>query len=665
MKRILRTALVLLLCLTLYLCLVPAAHAEEVASGEWGNLHWTLDDVGLLTISGEGEMNKLGSTDAWRAFQNQIVEVVIMPGVTSIGEEAFGDCARLKNITIPEGVTNIGRSAFYGCRRLISMTIPKSVTGIGYSAFRGCSSLTSVTIPKSVTTIGVEAFYGCSSLTNITIPEGLTSIGEGAFSRCSSLNGIWVSENNLSFSSDAYGVLFNKGKDNLIQAPGTLNVYFVPSGVTNIGNSAFSECSSLTSITIPEGVTSIGSCAFYRCSNLTSVIIPKGVTRIDHDAFYGCNRLTSVTIPESVTSIGDGAFSGCTSLTSVTIPKGVTSIGDFAFSSCGRLTNVTIPESVTSINERAFSYCIRLTSITVPESIKYIDLYAFYACDNLKNIYYPGTKAQWEAIDIDDYNDPLLNATIHYGTVPEMYTVTYDANGGTGAPAAQTKEAGFALTLSAAVPTRESSTAGSFEVKLDSNDGSGSVTVLRAARTNRYTFKGWNTAADGTKTAYAPGAQYTLDEDLTLYAQWDSSTATAAVTLPTPTREGCIFKGWATSSSADSGITGSYTPSADVVLYAIWQSPDFILPASLTTIEAEAFAGGAFTYVHLPEGATVIRSRAFADCPNLAYIYIPEDTAVIAKDAFSGADGLTILGRSDSYAEFYAQRNGYTFIAVE
>ena len=69
MKRILRTALLLLLCLTLYCCLVPAAHAEEVASGEWGDLHWTLDDAGLLTISGEGEMRNFSdnSTDAWRA----------------------------------------------------------------------------------------------------------------------------------------------------------------------------------------------------------------------------------------------------------------------------------------------------------------------------------------------------------------------------------------------------------------------------------------------------------------------------------------------------------------------------------------------------------------------------------------------------------------------
>lgn len=94
-------------------------------------------------------------------------------------------------------------------------------------------------------------------------------------------------------------------------------------------------------------------------------------------------------------------------------------------------------------------------------------------------------------------------------------------------------------------------------------------------------------------------------------------------------------------------------------------APDFILPASLTTIEAEAFAGGAFNYAQLSEGVTAIGSRAFADCPNLAYIYIPTATGTIAKDAFADVDGLTILGHSDSYAEFYAQRNGYTFVALD
>ncbi|MBR3474643.1 MAG: InlB B-repeat-containing protein [Oscillospiraceae bacterium] len=151
------------------------------------------------------------------------------------------------------------------------------------------------------------------------------------------------------------------------------------------------------------------------------------------------------------------------------------------------------------------------------------------------------------------------------------YAITYDANGGTGAPAAQTKTHDVALTLSTIQPTRADETAGSYTVLLDPNGGSVSQDTLTAARTTSYTFNNWNTAANGSGTTYASGASYTANAAATLYAQWNSSTTTAAVTLPTPTREGFTFKGWATSASATSGTTGSYTPTDNVTLYAVWE----------------------------------------------------------------------------------------------
>ena len=259
---------------------------------------------------------------------------------------------------------------------------------------------------------------------------------------------------------------------------------------------------------------------------------------------------------------------------------------------------------------------------------------------------------------------PSGNVTLYALWTRKTYTVTYNANGGTYAPGTQTKTHGTNLTLSTTKPTRSNSSAGSYTVTLNANGGSVSPTSLSAARTTSYTFKNWNTASNGSGTSYAPGATYSTDANLTLYAQWNSSTSTAAVTLPTPTRSGYAFKGWATSKTASSGVIGSYTPTGNVTLYAIWSGPDFILPSSLTTIEAEAFAGGAFSYVKLPEGATTIGSRAFADCPSLRHIYIPEATTGIAADAFEGVSGLTILGHSGSYAEFYAQRNGFAFNPV-
>lgn len=160
------------------------------------------------------------------------------------------------------------------------------------------------------------------------------------------------------------------------------------------------------------------------------------------------------------------------------------------------------------------------------------------------------------------------SASITYAV--QTYAVTYNANGGSGAPSTQYKTYGTALTLSSTKPTKSSTSAGSYTVTLNANGGTCSSASLSAVRTTKYTFSKWNTNSSGTGTSYASGASYTTNAALALYAIYTSSTTTTAVTLPTPTRSGYNFMGWATSSTATSGTTGSYTPSGNVTLYAIW-----------------------------------------------------------------------------------------------
>ena len=342
--------------------------SDIVESGTCGdNLTWTLDKNGTLTIRGTGKMYDWSdeSDVPWYDFRNQVETVTIGTGVTSIGNRAFYNYGSLTSVTIPDSVTSIGRSAFCDCDSLTSVAIPDSVTTIGDFAFWGCDSLTSVTIPDSVTRIGELAFSYCYSLTSVAIPDSVTIIGDYAFVSCHNLKGIHVDTNNPVYAS-VDGVLFNKNKTLLIQYPGgKYGAYTLPDSVTNIVDSAFEDCYSLTSVTIPDSVTSIGECAFEDCDSLTSVAIPDSVTTISDSAFCDCDRLTSVAIPDSVTSIGNRAFGGCHSLTSVAIPDSVTSIGELAFAYCDSLTSVTIPDSVTSIGERAFAYCDNLTGIHV------------------------------------------------------------------------------------------------------------------------------------------------------------------------------------------------------------------------------------------------------------------------------------------------------------
>ena len=337
--------------------------------------------------------------------------------VTSIGDEAFSRCNGLTSITIPDSVTSIGSSAFYNCIRLTSVTIGSGVIIIGNEAFEECRGLTSITIPDSVTSIGSSAFYNCRGLTSVTIGNGVTSIESGAFSGCLGLTSMHIGAGIQEVSwlpNNVSKIAVTISKDNpylaidskamFAKSNGELSVskyisedttYNIPSAVdglsvTRIGDSAFYNCSGLTSITIPDGVTSIGSSAFSSCSGLTSITIPDSVTSIGSSAFYNCSGLTSVTIGSGVTSIGSSAFSSCSGLTSVTIGSGVTSIGSSAFSSCSGLTSITIPDSVTSIEDRAFKGCSGLTSITIPDSVTSIGSDAFYRCSGLTSVVIKG-----------------------------------------------------------------------------------------------------------------------------------------------------------------------------------------------------------------------------------------------------------------------------------
>ena len=298
---------------------------------------------------------------------NSLISITIPNSVTSIGGYAFSECNSLTSITIPDSTTSIGghilyNSAYYNdesnwenaalyigkqlvdtktsisgdytikdgtltiageafsyCESMTNITIPNSVLSIGDGAFSLCYDLENITIPNSVLSIGDMVFYSCDNFTSIIIPESVTSIGENIFGSCGRLTSILVDENNQYYSSDGFGVLYNKNKTNIVKYPEAKKdaSYIVLDGVNSIADYTFKGNHWLKSIIIPDSVVSIGDYAFEDCENIKSIIIPDGVTSIGDYAFCDCRSLESVIIPDSIISIGNNVFMGFNSLKNI------------------------------------------------------------------------------------------------------------------------------------------------------------------------------------------------------------------------------------------------------------------------------------------------------------------------------------------------------------
>ena len=262
-----------------------------------------------------------------------IKSVIIPTGVVKIGDQAFRFCHALKSVKIPNTVTIIGDLAFSSCHELTSIEIPKGTLTIGMSAFSYCSVLASVTIPDSVTKIDSYAFRGCKSLINITIPSSVLKMGYRVFEECDSIViKCEISKKPEGWDTGWKGVVrpVNWGNVALNENSGKkLNLEIVNGKIKKYTGTD-------TDIVIPEdlNITEIGDFAFMNCTSIKSVKIPRGVTVIGTRAFWGCSSLNNIQIPNSVTTIGAGVFYDCSSLEKITIPSSVTKMGYNVFLKC-------------------------------------------------------------------------------------------------------------------------------------------------------------------------------------------------------------------------------------------------------------------------------------------------------------------------------------------
>ena len=572
----------------------------------------------------------------------------------SIGGSAFCGTEhahpRFKEIQIPDSVETIGNAAFRYCQDLERITLPSTLQKLSNSTFQGCTALSEVTFPASLKTIEKGAFIGCRKLSEVKLPVSLTAIEVYVFDSCSSLETVFYdgslaqwSQINTSndFLGDScpslvmgdYTAQFIPVEDNPYDYPppktvtitkytGTESTVILPSTinswpVTKIGEDAFQDNTTITSVTIPDSVTEIGSNAFAGCTNLTSVkyggdwsnltiqsgnpavedaakdaaneqlfdfeftpdntavivtrykgtaadvTIPsrykgKPVTMIDHVAFHNSSVVTSVTIPDSVTAIPDYAFGFCSQLTNISIPNSVTFIGFSAFNSCTSLKSITLPSSLSTIQSYAFYNCGNLKTIRIPVSVTSIGNYAFDRCPNLMTVTYPGSKTQWD----DNITKGSNNDVLENNLICAKLEATFTADGTTLAPA-QTIDRGKKFTEPAA-PSKENHTfAGwyngdeKFDFDADTTNAPNVLNLVAKWDINKYTVQFVS--------------NYGSFDDQTI--EHGKPIDTAKLTIPPV--EGFTFDGWYADENRTIEFDFTKPITGDTKVYAKWTAKNY------------------------------------------------------------------------------------------
>ena len=443
----------------------------QAASGKCGdNLTWSYNEsTGELKISGTGDMYDYDSVQLpWNNYSYSI-----------------------KKIAIGDAVTHIGNNAFSGCRdwetMVTEVSIGKNVKSIGNCAFYECDDIRSIVIPDSVETIGAGAFDYCQHLRNVTIGKGLKSLADrddvfdlGNFEHCNVIEKFVVSSSNGYFSSDSYGVLFNKDKTVLLRYPSgnSRESYEVPSSVVNLYPSSFENSQlHLSTVKLPFGLKYIGTGAFYNCYELKTFNIPDTVTSIGDRAFEGAKiwstesnweggrqngvlyidkhlielrcsgdykvkegtltvaigasgfytedetGLTSLTLPDSLKYIGNGAFEGHKNLKTVKLGENIIDIGAEAFNGC-RITSIELPDSTKIIGESAFS-ANKLEKIVIPENVESIEEGAFGG-NPLKSIKVNSKNKKYISIDDIALTNKEKTVFLQYavGNTKTQYSIT-------------------------------------------------------------------------------------------------------------------------------------------------------------------------------------------------------------------------------------------------
>ncbi|MBQ3182758.1 MAG: leucine-rich repeat protein [Clostridia bacterium] len=346
-------------------------------TGTVGNLTWKIDGVGMLVISGTGEMIAPGG---WTAHSSSINNVIVEEGVTTLASSAFNSCTNIRSISLPSTLTTINVAAFYNCYSLSSINLPDGLDAIGDLSFFSCRSLRNINIPNGVSYIGSYSFSHCTSLESIDIPIAVNYMGCNAFDKCDNLQTV-----NINSLCDWCDIDFYNGKANPLSCAKNLWVNgqcvseaVIPEGTKKIKDYAFYNCDYIESIVIPDSITQIAPKAF---TNSESVVIKCSV--FSYPYVYAVNNSISTSYYEDIKSISienppektiypvNGSFDSEGMVLKVELSDGSTKniaqgfkIEDYDFSSAGsKSVTVSFGDAKT-----VFDVTVDPTVIDYPES---------------------------------------------------------------------------------------------------------------------------------------------------------------------------------------------------------------------------------------------------------------------------------------------------------
>lgn len=406
---------------------------------------------GVCTVSGKGAM-----TDD-TSYNKKIKKVIIKDGVTSLPEEAFAGCLKLKEISIADSVKSIGACAFMQTD-LREITIPNSVKKLGNSVLSSCKKLTKVKMPGNVKIIyGSDEYFPVFQFdvdSPVKTIELTSSLNLEIFMYLSAEN-IVVSKIDPKYTS-IDGLLYTKDGKSLVRIPNLRKKAVIADDCEEFCTTAvewagdddgdpYMGCEDLKTIVLPESIRTINTKKHLTRWGTSSYAEEHHTDKTDYISFTIANKnmpweqvsllhkkfnTPYETLQKEVPAVfGPGAEQGFITPKdgtvllkyvgkddNVCIPQGITKIEKNAFAS-STLKNVVFPEGLEKIGENAFANCKKLTKVTIPKSVDIIDQDAFSKCKNLKKITFKGTPS-----DISPYAFDGTAVVSEPGSIKTQYT---------------------------------------------------------------------------------------------------------------------------------------------------------------------------------------------------------------------------------------------------